>query len=351
MAATSRTTPALAAVLTICAVGAANAAAQEGAAPADGAAAAGGRGAANGPAGGDLKGPKGPVVRDARIRLRIGGLKRGKLTVGNRFKAKGTLAPYVEGEKVTVVVKRGGKTIKRKVIKPKHKRGSNFSRFRISGKQIKPGRYSVRAIHKRSEALRYEKAKSGSFKIRYPSLRAGNRSSKVKLLNRLLARKGYVNDRGKRYDAATERAVLAFRKVNKMARKTKATSKIFKRLAKGKGGYKVTHPGSGKHVEADLSRQIMVLVNGRKVKEIYHVSTGAAATPTYPGTWRFYRKDPGFNSLGMYYSVYYNRGYAIHGYKSVPTYPASHGCLRNPIPNSKHIYDWVQVGMPIHISR
>ena len=51
----------------------------------------------------------------------------------------------------------------------------------------------------------------------------------------------------------------------------------------------------------------------------------------------------------MYYSVYFIRGYAIHGYQSVPTYPASHGCLRNPIPDSKHIYDWVDIGDPIYV--
>ena len=43
----------------------------------------------------------------------------------------------------------------------------------------------------------------------------------------------------------------------------------------------------------------------------------------------------------MYYSVYCNRGYAIHGYHSVPPYPASHGCVRNPIPESIFIYNWI----------
>ena len=46
----------------------------------------------------------------------------------------------------------------------------------------------------------------------------------------------------------------------------------------------------------------------------------------------------------MYYSVYWHGGYAIHGYHSVPPYPASHGCVRNPIPESKFIYNWVTSG-------
>ena len=33
-------------------------------------------------------------------------------------------------------------------------------------------------------------------------------------------------------------------------------------------------------------------------------------------------------------SNYFIRGYAIHGYAEVPTYAASHGCLRVPIPDA-----------------
>jgi lipoprotein-anchoring transpeptidase ErfK/SrfK len=33
----------------------------------------------------------------------------------------------------------------------------------------------------------------------------------------------------------------------------------------------------------------------------------------------------------------------------VPTYPASHGCLRVPIPNARAIYDWIDIGDPIFL--
>ena len=295
--------------------------------------------------------PQQPAIRESRLKLRLKGLSGGRLKVGNKFTAAGTLAPFVKGERVTLIVRRGTKTIKRKVVTPKLKKGSNFSRFSISQKQTRPGRYSVQAIHKRSRKLTFDQERTKGFKISYPNLRQGNRSTTVRLFNNLLARLGYVNDRGKSFDSATARAVLAFRKVNAMSWNSKASGKIFKRLAKGAGGYRVKHPGSGKHVELDISRQILVLAKGGKVKGIYHTSTGASATPTPLGTWRFYRKEPGFNNLEMYYSVYWNRGYATHGYKSVPNYPASHGCARNPIPDSKHIYDWIDLGDLIHVDR
>ena len=49
-----------------------------------------------------------------------------------------------------------------------------------------------------------------------------------------------------------------------------------------------------------------------------------------------------------YYSSYFIRGYAIHGYKSVPNYPASHGCLRTFIADQPRIYDLTKIGMPIY---
>ena len=48
-------------------------------------------------------------------------------------------------------------------------------------------------------------------------------------------------------------------------------------------------------------------------------------------------------------SNYFIRGYAIHGYAEVPTYAASHGCLRVPIPNAASIYGWVQYGTPVDV--
>jgi lipoprotein-anchoring transpeptidase ErfK/SrfK len=51
----------------------------------------------------------------------------------------------------------------------------------------------------------------------------------------------------------------------------------------------------------------------------------------------------------MYFSVYFIGGYATHGYNPVPTYNASHGCVRNPIPFSRYIYNWINIGDPMHV--
>ena len=72
------------------------------------------------------------------------------------------------------------------------------------------------------------------------------------------------------------------------------------------------------------------------------MSSGKPSTPTVIGRFRVYSKTPGVNSEGMVDSNYFIRGYAIHGYAEVPTYAASHGCLRVPIPDAPAIFAWVR---------
>ena len=81
------------------------------------------------------------------------------------------------------------------------------------------------------------------------------------------------------------------------------------------------------------------------------MSSGAPATPTVLGSFRVYSKTPGTNSHGMVHSNYFIGGYAIHGYPSVPPFPASHGCLRVPIPDAAAIYAWLRHGDGVIVYR
>jgi lipoprotein-anchoring transpeptidase ErfK/SrfK len=137
---------------------------------------------------------------------------------------------------------------------------------------------------------------------------------------------------------------MAFRKVNQMPRRYDADRAVIEKVLAGKGAFKPRHPHAGRHVEADISRQVLALIDGGRVVDTYHTSTGAPATPTIIGSFRVYRKDPGTNAQGMVKSSYFIRGYAIHGYVDVPAFNASHGCLRVPIPDAQRIYDWIRMG-------
>jgi peptidoglycan hydrolase-like protein with peptidoglycan-binding domain len=181
--------------------------------------------------------------------------------------------------------------------------------------------------------------------------RVGGRSGAraVRALQRRLDALGYVVGAPGRLDARTARAVLAFRKVTGMARTTSADLAVMRRLARGAGRFRVRFPRHGRHVEADLSRQVVALVDGARVERIYPTSSGAPATPTVLGSFRVYRKDAGTNALGMVHSAYFIRGYAIHGFASVPTFNASHGCLRVPVPDARPIFDWVRLGTRVDV--
>ncbi len=146
--------------------------------------------------------------------------------------------------------------------------------------------------------------------------------------------------------------MLAYRKVNGMNRTYSANAKIFERLAVKRGRFRAHYPGHGKHVEADLSRQVLALFdrNG-KLFRVLVMSSGKPSTPTVRGSFRVYSKTPGVNSLGMVNSNYFIGGYAIHGYHDVPTYAASHGCLRIPIPNARFVFHWLDYGDRVDVYR
>jgi len=119
---------------------------------------------------------------------------------------------------------------------------------------------------------------------------------------------------------------------------------VIRGVLAGRGRFHVRHPDEGHHVEADLSKQVLALIDGGRVRRIYHTSSGKPSTPTIQGKFRVYMKTPGTNAKGMVDSNYFIRGYAIHGYADVPAYNASHGCLRVPVPNARSIYDWLRIG-------
>jgi lipoprotein-anchoring transpeptidase ErfK/SrfK len=80
------------------------------------------------------------------------------------------------------------------------------------------------------------------------------------------------------------------------------------------------------------------------VQTIYPISSGKPSTPTILGNYRVYMRTPGYLPDGMYYSDFFIRGYAIHGYDPAPSYPASHGCMRLPISDAISAFDWLAIG-------
>ena len=101
----------------------------------------------------------------------------------------------------------------------------------------------------------------------------------IRALQRRLKRLGYVTGRSGAFDGRTARAVLAFRKVTGMERTTSASTAVMRALARGRGTFKVRFPDHGRHIEGDLSRQVIALIDKVRAQRIYPTSSGAPATP------------------------------------------------------------------------
>jgi L,D-transpeptidase catalytic domain len=272
------------------------------------------------------------VMRDAERRIAL---------TRTAWRVRGELRPFVPGQTVVVRLFRGGKQIHQQTerLKPIKGRGE----FKTPWRALRDGWISVRAVHFKTPEM--ATVRSNKLRVLVVRPNVGSSGTVVRLLQRGLAKLHYVTSRSGVYDDATARAVMAYRKVRGMARTFSASQAVVRGVLAGRGTFRARYPKHGHHVEADLSRQVLALIGrGGKVERIYHISSGKPSTPTVLGSFRVYRKSPGTNSHGMVHSSYFIGGYAIHGYASVPTYPASHGCLRVPIPSAWSIYTWVRMG-------
>jgi hypothetical protein len=265
---------------------------------------------------------------------------------GDRLVVRGRLRPFVAGQQVVVELMRGSNVAQSKTVNV----GSGGA-FEAVVRPGKTGAYGVRVRHKPTAEQLGGRSRRIALTAVTPSAHLGSSGKKVRVLQSALSRLAYVTHHGGSFDDATGRALIAYRKVNHMSRIASANRTIYRRLFAGQGGYKLRYPKAGKHVEFDWSRQVLVLARDGKPERIYHASSGKPSTPTVFGTFQFYRRLFGTNAKGMVHSVFFHGGYAIHGYHSVPTYAASHGCIRVPVSNAFSIYSWINLGDTIFVYR
>jgi hypothetical protein len=167
----------------------------------------------------------------------------------------------------------------------------------------------------------------------------------VELLEQRLAALHYrlagVHDRD--YDFRTADAVVAFHKVQGMSRTFSVDTATWRALADPK----VPTPRRrwrGFHFEIDQTRQVLYTVEDGEITDILHVSTGKASTPTRDGLFQVARKIAGFSANHLYYPSYFDGYRALHGWTDVPTYAASHGCVRIPYWNAIWVYELADYG-------
>lgn len=169
-------------------------------------------------------------------------------------------------------------------------------------------------------------------KVNPPMLRVGATGPMVSSLQKKLGSLGYwVGTPSARYDHATAQGVMALQKVAGLGRDGVAGPATWRALDRALAPK--PRSTTGRVVEIDLSRQLLLLVTNGKVKAVVNTSTGTAATPTPRGSYRVIRQIDRWHTapLGkLYRPKYFFRGYAVHGVAdgSIPGRPASHGCAR-----------------------
>lgn len=119
-------------------------------------------------------------------------------------------------------------------------------------------------------------------------------------------------------------------------------------------------------VEVDLSQQLMKVYDpGRDTPVLVsHVSSGSGVpwqnedhsgssiTPT--GNFHIQRRISGWRESSLdigrlYNPLYFTGGIAFHGAQSVPSYPASHGCVRVPMHIAEYLPAELPNGTPVHV--
>ncbi len=185
------------------------------------------------------------------------------------------------------------------------------------------------------------------------ALQLGSRGRDVRALQRELARLSYLPATGVDgiFGTQTWHAVVALQGWSHLQRNGVVGAQTRSALAVASR----PRPWSAANgIEIHIAEQVLLLVRNRRVQRAIHVSTGAdGATPL--GHFRIYRRDVMSWSVPfqvwMPLAQYFSGGYAMHEFASVPTYPASHGCVRIPQTESRAVWRFGTVGMRVWTRR
>lgn len=151
----------------------------------------------------------------------------------------------------------------------------------------------------------------------------------------------------------TTTGVIAFQKWARLGRDGTAGPATLAALATATRPTPVTQGPAGRRVELLLDRQLVLAIQDNQVVRVIHVSSGAAATPTPPGSYAVTRKEVRSWSVPFQvwlpYAAYFVGGIAFHEYPDVPVAPASHGCVRQTSFDASWLFDFLSVGTPVRV--
>ena len=180
--------------------------------------------------------------------------------------------------------------------------------------------------------------------------------TQIKEAEQRLANLGYwTGSIDGRWEERSQQALIAFQKLEDRSVNGRLTKEELEAI-------KVATPPQARdfgyeHVEIDLDRQVMLLVKNEGVVRVLPVSSGSGkeflddgqVSVAYTPRGRFvvYEKIAGWEQgpIGrMYFPNYISGGVAIHGSRSVPIQPESHGCIRVPLWSAQELSKLMPLG-------
>lgn len=194
-------------------------------------------------------------------------------------------------------------------------------------------------------------------------LRVGASGPEVTALQQRLAALKYdIPGADGSFGPATQQAVMAFQKVEGLSRDGVAGPQTLARLQTAGVPAPMVPNGGGTRVEVDVARQVLFFYQGGSLFKTVAISTGngerfcvdgrCATAVTPSGSYRVGTKISGWQTgkLGrLYKPSYFNGNIAIHGALSVPSGPASHGCVRVPMSSADWIYAALGRGTAVYV--
>jgi N-acetylmuramoyl-L-alanine amidase len=166
-------------------------------------------------------------------------------------------------------------------------------------------------------------------------------------LSRLQIRLPYM---GTTFNSQCADAVMAFQKAYRLPRTYVFDGDDWRKLD-GAQPVKPRYSGPSTHLEVDKGRQILMVVKNGAVYGLIAVSTGATGN-TPEGTFHIQQKHPyttsGYGGI-LFRTMGFIGNFAIHGYAPVPPYPASHGCIREPMWVADWTYSQSWVGEQLYV--
>jgi hypothetical protein len=152
-------------------------------------------------------------------------------------------------------------------------------------------------------------------------------------------------------DYLTEQALLAFQGWEDLDRTGNVTGQTQVEL------FRASRPRPaarrpGRRIEIYRDRGVLLMTEDGEVLRAVHTSTGSLGR-TPEGDFAVYVKSLYSWSVPFHvwmpYAAYFRGGIAMHQSPDVPSFPASHGCVRLPEGEADRVYRFVDVGTPVAV--